>query len=219
MSGKNQSGYVRTYELVKDRLKTCDLAEAAARLGFAPPVNGVLEAEFLGETYRISRDGVTGAGETVGENLTGPEDAKDDRFVEKSLLIYYLTSKGSGDPKEDYLFAGQFIRNFASSGGQRELSWQLRALEDQYNGQTDAFRKTMEKLGASPVQSKKEGLYIWEYPAFPKIRVQICYYEADEEDPCAIQIKFDSGASRYLEFESLAFLQGSVIKKLRRCAA
>lgn len=117
------------------------------------------------------------------------------------------------------MFAGQFIRNFASSGGQRELSWQLRALEDQYNGQTDAFRKTMEKLGASPVQSKKEGLYIWEYPAFPKIRVQICYYEADEEDPCAIQIKFDSGASRYLEFESLAFLQGSVIKKLRRCAA
>lgn len=208
MSGKDQSGYVRTYELVKDRLKTCDLAEAAARLGFAPPVDDVLEAEFLGETYRVNRDGVTGAVET-----------DDDRFVEKSLLIYYLTSKGSGDPKEDYLFAGQFIRNFASSGGQRELSWQLRALEDQYNGQTEAFQKVMEKLGASPVQSRKEGLYIWEYPAFPKIRVQICYYEADEEDPCAIQIKFDSGASRYLEFESLAFLQGSVIKKLRRCAA
>lgn len=205
------NGYDRTYQLVAPRLKHCDLQEAAERLGFSLPVNGILEVAFLKRKYQVSENGVEVINDNT-EEAREPAEGQPGRFVEKSLLVYYLTSTGQGEPKKDYLFAHQFIQGKGMWGKGGGLSWQINPLEKAYEGKLQEFQKAMEWLGAVPETDKKPGQHIWIYSVFPKISVWICYYEADEEFPCIIQLKFDSGASRYLDFEPLAFLQGSLIK-------
>jgi hypothetical protein len=50
----------------------------------------------------------------------------------------------------------------------------------------------------------------------PAITMRLVFIDADEEFPAEIQIMFDKIAPRYLEFECLAFLTGSVAKELLR---
>jgi hypothetical protein len=51
-----------------------------------------------------------------------------------------------------------------------------------------------------------------------KIPMQVIYYEADDEFPCDIKVKFDGGAGRFIEFETLAFLYESFIHELVKLA-
>lgn len=215
-------GYEKTYRLVVPRLKGCNLQEAAQRLGYPLPVNGVLEIDFLKRKYQVSQNGVEFIDKGVEDfnkectekSAESFEDKQPDRYVERSLLVYYLTSTGQGAPKPDYLFAQQFIQGKGMWGNGNGLSWQLNPLEKAYEGKLREFQKAMEWLGALPEPDRKEGQHSWTYPIFPKISAWICYYEADDEFPCIIQLKFDSGASRYLDFEPLAFLQGSLAKRI-----
>lgn len=210
-------GYDRTYQLVLPRLQECDLEEAAQRAGFPPPVKGVLEVEFLKRKYGVRKNGVEvieDISEDAPEETKGSAQGQSSRSVEKSLLVYYLTSAGQGEPRKEYLFAHQFIPGKGMWGKGGGLSWQIDPLEKAYEGKLAEFKKAMEWLGAVPEPEKKDGQHIWIYRIFPKISVWICYYDADEEFPCMIQIKFDSGASRYLDFEPLAFLQGSLVNRL-----
>lgn len=202
-----KNGYDRTYELMEPKLETCDLKEAARRLGFCEPRDGALNVLFLGKNYRITNDRVVCT------------DDGGSHAVEKSLLIYYLISKGSGEPAGDYIFSTQLIDSpgMASQGG--GLSWQTNSLQRIFAGRkAEDFARVMEFAGAEAVPSGKEGMQIWQLRVLPKISARILYFEADEEFPCMIQIKFDSGIRQYLEFEPAAFLQGCIIKRLEEGA-
>ncbi len=48
----------------------------------------------------------------------------------------------------------------------------------------------------------------------PKILLQIVYYDADDEFPFEVQILFDKNASRFMEFECLAFLEGCLVRAM-----
>lgn len=208
MTENRKSGYDRTYQLVVEKLKNCDLKGAAKRLGFPAPREGILEVDFLGRRYKITNEGV----------ICQDDDAS--RPIEKSLLIYYLTSGGSGEPSEEYLFPTQMAGSLGSLGDGRGLSWQMSPLEKMFTDRgMEEFSKVMDHMGAAQIPSEKEGMFLWQYRILPKISARIIYYEADEEFPCVIQIKFDSGIRRYLEFEPMAFLQGSIVKRIREWAA
>jgi hypothetical protein len=60
----------------------------------------------------------------------------------------------------------------------------------------------------------KSGGYTWLLKVLPKILLQIVYYDADDEFPCEVQILFDNNASRFMEFECLAFLEGCLVRAM-----
>ncbi|GHS95021.1 hypothetical protein AGMMS50276_09180 [Synergistales bacterium] len=87
-------------------------------------------------------------------------------------------------------------------------------LSREFSGDYPKFRVAAEKISAVFMGNSKNGDYLWRLSAFPKIPLQIAYSEADDEFPCEIKINFDSGVLRFMGFETVAFLNGSIANAL-----
>lgn len=189
-----REGYEHTYRQVAPRLLACDLAEAAARLGFDAPVDSAVRARFLGRAYHISRDGVAAA------------DGGESDPVARSLLVYYITSGGGGEPAGSYSLPGRFSAGVFGGGS---LAWMTDPLARRCQGH-ESLLGPLARLDARFLGARKAGEYVWVCPVLPKLPVQLVYRAADEEFPAEIQLMPDDGAGRFLEFEQLAFLCGAL---------
>jgi len=196
-----KSGYETTYNQVVHKLADCDLNEAALRLGFPPPEDGAVAVRFLGKDYYISPAGIT------------PSDVNSSDPIARSVLVYYITSAGSGEPVFSYCLPGRFIQSSFAAGN---LSWMFDSLVQKFGSSYKSICKPLNRLGAEFHGEGRPGEYTWTYSALPKIPVQIIYYEADDEFPCQIKLMLDEGAGRFLEFEQIAFLCGCLIKAIIR---
>lgn len=194
-----KSGYENVYNAIVHKLANCDFEEAAARLGFSPPVEGALTVHFLDQDYKISAQGVTA--------LHGQQSDPNNR----SLLIYYLTTQGGGEPFYSYSLPHYFIDGALGSG---DLAWLTAPLVRAYGSGVESIVEPLKALGAVYQGERKAGEYIWTYRILPKIPMQIVYREADEEFPCQIELMLDKGAGRFLEFEQIGFLCGCFIETL-----
>jgi hypothetical protein len=192
-------GYGENYKKLLPLLDRDGLLANAARLG------AVIEGESariscLGREYIITRTGVEAAdGLPSDENLRG-------------VLIYYAISQGAG--KE----TGEFALLNRLSGmhdGQTTLakdmmtSTLLREFKE-----PERFDAAVTRLGGERLPQESGGRHVWQLRVLPPIVMRFVFYEADEEFPAEFQIMFDTVATRYLEFECLAFLTGSVVKEL-----
>ena len=194
------TGYEKIYSTILPKLAECDLARNAPRLGAVASAEG-FRISFLGREYMITAGGV--------ETTDGrPVDVNN-----RSVLIYYITSEGAGEPSYDFaplsrltgMIAG---RNDLASGIMN--SPLIREFRENY----ERFAAAMTKLGAEEIPAADSGKHVWRLSALPKILAQIVFYEADDEFPADIQIMFDKTAPRFLDFECLAFLSGCMIRAL-----
>ena len=83
-----------------------------------------------------------------------------------------------------------------------------------FSGNYAAFSEVMRKLGGSFNGKLKSDGYSWLMNVLPKIPIQIVYYEEDDEFLCDLQILLDRNASRFMEFECLAFLEGCLVRAI-----
>ncbi len=197
------SGYEKTYNLIVQRLTTCDFEEAAYRLGFAPPVNGNIIAKFLGQEYRINSQGV--------EALDGlPSEP-----VDRCLLIYYITSKGSTEPSNTFCSPSSFTP-VSFSSGDGNLEWMTAPITRKYGENIEGLKEQLKKLGAIYQGEVKSHKHIWVLRILPKILFQIVFYLDDGEFPSEMQLKLDNNINEFFEFEQIAFLCGSLIKGILR---
>ena len=189
-------GYEKNYLGIVHKLADCDFTEAAARLGLAPPVNGVVKISFLGRDYEINSTGVTVTdGSPVHPNYL-------------SILVFYITSKGRAEPEGAYNSLHSFVSPPAGAG---DISWLTSTpLSDEFGKDYARFNDTMKSLGAVNEESAK-GKHTWIYRVLPKIPMKIVYLEADEEFPCEVKLQLDNCAKKFLEFEQLAFLCGCFV--------
>lgn len=206
-----QSGYENNYNVLVPKLAGCDFAEAAARLGFKPPENGTVNAHLLGREYAIRSDGVSAC------------DGKPSSATSRSILIHYITSKGNGEPEGTFYLPHHFLPSHflagrtghsVFAGDDRVLSKAIGEMENSL----ERIRNAMGIFGAAYQGEVRNGEHMWEFNVLPKIPMQVIYHEADDEFPCDIKVKFDGGAGRFIEFETLAFLCGSFNHELvKRC--
>jgi len=193
------SGYEQIYESLIPRLSTCDFSEGAKRLGMSLHPNGTLSVGFLGREYEISARGVNSM------------DGKPVHVNNRSVLAYYALSRGAGEPACSYVpishLAGTII--FGTN-----IKWMTDPLGKAFSGEYAAFGKTLRRLGAVFDGKLKSGGYSWILKALPKIIPQVVYYDQDDEFPCEVQILFDANASRFMEFECLAFLEGCLVRAM-----
>ncbi len=85
-----RGGYDSIYLRLIAELSGCDIQEAAHRLGLEY-VDGGIHVRFLAREYRLALDGVE------------PLDRHPVNVNTRSVLLYYLLSKGQGDPEGSYV--------------------------------------------------------------------------------------------------------------------
>ncbi|MBI5847499.1 MAG: DUF3786 domain-containing protein [Nitrospirae bacterium] len=192
------SGYSSIYRGLISRLPECDFQESADRLGLEY-IEGGIQVCFLKREYRITANGVE------------PLDGQPVNVNNRSVLLYYLLSKGRGDPENSYVL-------FESIPGMISgLTFQGRLmntpLERYFGNDYVKFSETAVKLGGIKEESLS-GTHLWRFNVLPKIPVKIVFYEADDEFPINIQIMLDRTALNFLEFECLAFMVGCFVRAL-----
>jgi len=192
------SGYEQIYETLIPKLSECDFLEVGKRLGLSPQPDGALSVNFLGREYEISSRGVN------------PTDGKPVNVNNRSVLAYYTLSKGVGEPAFSYVP----IHFLAGTVFSSNIKWMTDPLGKTFSGDYTTFSETMGRLGGAFDSKLKSGGYSWFLKALPKILLQIVYYDGDDEFPCEIQILFDKNASRFMEFECLAFLEGCLVRAM-----
>ena len=187
---QHKTGYEHTYQSIVHKLAECDFNEASQRLGFDPPVNGTIKVNFLGREYAINSEGVTGTDGLPSDPCC------------RGTLIYYITSKGRGEPEDTYWLPQNFSPIRIGSG---DINWMSAPLVKAIGNDPGKLKTAMSKLGAIQDGQSES---IWIYSALPKVKLQITFLEADEDFPCEIILKLDKGTGRFFEFEQLAFLCG-----------
>ncbi len=194
------SGYEQIYENLVPKLGKCDFIEVAERLGLLLQPDGTLSVNFLGREYEISSRGVN------------PTDGKPVNVNHRSVLAYYTLSKGAAEPAFSYVP----ISYFAGTGIMlsTNIKWMTDSLGKKFSGNYETFSEIVCRLGGIFNGKLKSGGYSWLMKALPKILLQIVYYDADDEFPCEVQILFDKNASRFMEFECLAFLEGCLVRAM-----
>ena len=189
------SGYEQIYRDLLLRLAQCDLAESAGRLGLTVLPDGNVGVDFCGREFRIGPAGVEPAdGQPVDVNF-------------RSVLTYYVLSKGHGEPEGSYL---PMSRLTGTPQGQKshERSIMVQPLLREFGNDYGKFQLAAAKLGGVLQPAAQDGGRCWDFRVLPKIPIRLVYYSADDEFPADIQIWFDRSAPRFLSFECLAFLTG-----------
>ena len=195
-------GYDSVYLGLITKLSGCEFQEAAGRLGLEY-VDGGIQVCFLRREYRITLDGVK------------PLDGHPVNVNTRSVLLYYLLSKGQGDPEGSYVLFEAIPRMISGLSAQSRLM--NAPLERHFGNDYAKFSDAALRLGGSEEESGV-GKHLWRFNALPKIPLKIVFYEADDELPASIQIMLDRTALRFLEFESLAFMVGLFARALIKTA-
>ncbi|MDR3315014.1 MAG: DUF3786 domain-containing protein [Coriobacteriales bacterium] len=200
-----KNGYEQTYELLVPRLATHDFALAALHLGLAPPVEDSLEVTFLRRRYRVDHQGVFEADGEPPSHINC-----------RSVLIYYVTWGGKGEPYQRYQQLHQFSGGIFTGGGSKErgADWMLSPLTEQFNGKPELFEATMEVMGAKRCPASASGVTTWHYLVLPKMPIEIRYYEKDDEFDCEVHILFDQTATQFTPFETLCVLHGCLVSEI-----
>jgi hypothetical protein len=199
------SGYEHIYLGLLPVLKNCDLRQSADRLGLSLLDNGAVAVDFCGRAYTISRDGVE------------PADGRPVDVNYRSVLAHYVLSRGQGDP------ANSFVPLARVSGmieGQKALANELMTgpLLRAFAHDRDNFRIAALQIGGLRQDDAADGGERWDFRVLPKILLRVVYYAADDEFPADLQIFLDSSATRFLEYECLAFLTGCFTRALIQAA-
>ena len=197
-----KGGYDSIYLGLISKLSECDFQESAERLGLEY-VDGGIQVCFLKREYRITLDGV--------ETLDGQPFNSNNG----SVLLYYLLSKGRGDPENSYVLFESIPRMISGLGFQNRMM--SRPLEEKFGNNYIKFSEAAVSLGGIEEESRM-GKHLWKFNVLPKTPLKIVFYEADDKFPTNIQIMLDKTAIQFLEFECLAFMVGCFVRALIKTA-
>jgi hypothetical protein len=193
-------GHEKIYSMILPKLAECDILQNGLRLGATLAERGV-RIRFLGRDYIITNDGVT------------PEDGLPVDVNNRSILVYYITSNGTGDFTYDFALLSRLT---GMIDGQKNLAngTMNDPLTLEFGDNYDKFVTAITRLGGTETPASGSGKHVWQLLALPKILSQIVFYETDDEFPADIQIMFDRISPRFLDFECLAVVTGIMIHEL-----
>jgi hypothetical protein len=197
-----KGGYDSIYLGLIPKLSECDFQESADRLGLEY-VDGGIQVNFLKREYRITLDGVE------------PLDGQPVNVNNRSVLLYYLLSKGHEEPENSYILFESIPRMISGLSGQNQLV--NTPLERYFGNDYVKFSQAAVKLGGIEEESQV-GKHLWKFDVLTKIPLKIIFYNADDEFPVNIKIMLDKTALRFLEFECLAFMVGCFVRSLIKTA-
>ena len=82
---------------------------------------------------------------------------------------------------------------------------------DRFAGQPDALRRACEALGGTPYPV---GEVAYQIPLFDFLPVVLQFWDADEDFPAQLIIKWDKNTLRYMHFETTFYAAGFLLGRL-----
>ena len=210
MTGGN--GYEQIYLNLISRIKKDEVnfKESAERLGLkcisdessdeSNESDEKISVNFLRRDYIITKEGVE------------PIDGKPVGVNHRNVLLYYVLSKGNGEPKFSFVPLGRLTGMISGQNIPTDRIMNAPLIRKFRNDLTRL--KTAVTLIGGDYEGTANGGHLWLIKPLPKIPVKMIYYEADEEFPADIQIMFDETAPKFMEYECLAFLCGCLVSAL-----
>ena len=194
------NGYNQIYLGLLPKLSECDFKEIAERLGFKYISSGKIAIDFLGRGYIITPDGVTAAdGEPTNVNF-------------RNVILYYVLSAGSGEPKYSFVPLHRLTGMIAGSHAITDKIMNAPLIRE-FDNNIERLKSSVSVLGGV-YEGMIRGSHSWLINVLPKIPVKFIFYETDEEFPADIQIMLDETAPSFMDFECLAFLCGCLVSAL-----
>lgn len=120
-------------------------------------------------------------------------------------------------PKERPALAGEWcpLANLQVAGSPNADIFNAKYAEA-FSGHTDRLRQACEALGGRPPQISAGADICWEFDVFPFFPLQLRFWEKDEEFPAKLQLLWDRNSLQFMHFETLYYLMGVLLEKLRK---
>jgi len=197
--------YERALEYARSLFLKWDQADmiARCRLRFD---EDYLYLNFLGDPWRVERaSGVAQciAGEPVSANFS------------QGLSIYdYLCGTQPLPPLSGRFCPVNALPHVAQSNPSTTDFHQRHA--DYLQQHIPALQRALDQLGIAPFQ---QGDAACLFPVFDGFNAVFQFWEGDEEFPPSVRFLWDYNAQGYLKYETLYYVMGCFLEKLRICIA
>ncbi len=164
-----------------------------------------LYIEFLGHDYRINRR--TGIVEWSDDNFLTCTEAD----FNESMTLYDLFCCS----KDELHLSGKYcsvymLKGTVQSSGPGGNMFQQAANE--FTGKTQELQQACLHFGqTSPIKGDAAAI-LYPFTFFPVI---LQYWDADDEFPANLKFMFDENAQDYMHFETLFYLMGHILRRIR----
>jgi hypothetical protein len=186
-----RDNYELVYEELLRELADVDLSKVSADLS-GPYHGDHLEIQFLGESYRISNQGIWKA------------DAKEPNVSVRIVLCRYLLQAGQGKltgewrSYRDFKDSAFFISNFQVNVEERIARY--------FSGRASDLEEAAKDLDGEPYGDFQTGDVCYYFQALPKVPLLLVFYDKDADFPASCKVLFDRSAPAWLDMECLAVL-------------
>jgi hypothetical protein len=179
-----------TYRHYLDRIAGFDYLERADRLG-AAVVDHALAIKLYGQTYRLSREGVS-----------GPDDKPVNFAVRVVLCCYVLQCPASVPPAGEWTTYRDF-RDAGPLAGYFQANTH-KIIETAFAGSPNGLIRTCRRLGAEPFDDGSAFDVSLTFPFLPRIPVLLRFNDRDDVFPAQCAIMFPRSAEAFLDMECMA---------------
>jgi hypothetical protein len=162
--------------------------------------SGQIEVRFWEKDYIVHYPGIS-----VEELETGQEPP----IAIKILILHYLIN-ADGTPLADHWISFREL----PGGHVYDAAFRQRAnlrLAQAFGSDLDGFVAAAKALGGERLTYGDASFL---FPIFPRLRLAVVLYLADEEFPASANVLFDAAAGHYLPTEDLAVLGGMLAGRL-----
>jgi hypothetical protein len=186
-----RDNYELVYEELLRALADVDLSNLSADLG-AVYQGDHLEIQFLGQSYRISNQGIWKV------------DAKEPNVSVRIILCHYLLQAGQGKltgewlSYRDFKDSAFFISNFQANVEERIAQY--------FAGRASDLEEAAQDLDGEPYEGFQTGDVCYYFQALPKVPLLLVFYDKDADFPASCKVLFDKSAPTWLDMECLAVL-------------
>lgn len=192
---KDLKGNEKIYFELLQQLRKEDLAKRAAVKDLPVQPDGKVLVKSFARRYLVFHEGVTAFD-------SGPVS-----FQQKLAVVSYLLSNGAGEPAFEFVPFGH-LGGFNIGRDQHAIKSLKQPIIENFGDNYELFSKAALKIGGIQKESGSPGKYVWLFHAFPKLPINLTFYERDEDFPADVQVLFDNKALDFLGLKCLGFLPG-----------
>ena len=185
-------------------LAWADLAAQAPPLGLTLTAEGQAAVRFFARDFLISPEAIE------------PVDGAPVSLDHKSVLAHYLLSRGRGELTGEFLPLGR-LTGVVSSGLSPSDNLIL-PLTREFGDRYETFAQAARKVGGAAEGRAPSGGESWLFHFLPYLPVKIIFFEADEEFPAEVQVRFDSSAPNFVSYECLELMVMVLVEEIRGAA-
>ncbi len=199
---------VSNYEIMRDQMRGEFVKydqEAMIRKFHLEYDEAYLYIEFVRRNYRIGRKNGR-----VEWSEDGFRSVTEGDYNESMTIYDMLCCSGENCHLSGSFCPADMLKGTVHSSGPGKNLFQKAA--EEFSGNLEGLRYACEALGNLTEMSGDVAAVLYPFPFLPVI---LQYWEADEEFPANLKFMFDENILSFLHFETLFFMMGHILSRIK----